>query len=173
MTFEDAVADDAAAIADLVNRAYRAAGDDAGWTNESDLIDGPRTSEAGVAAMLGRGRIVLLRDLASNAIAACIHVAIDPDGAWHTSMLAVEPGTQMTGAGKAMKQAVERQARAAGAPCMRMEVIRQRTQLIAWHERRGYAATGTVLPFPYDDPSVGRPRQADLELIVMEKPLTA
>ena len=31
--------------------------------------------------------------------------------------------------------------------------------------------TGETLPFPYDDPSVGRPLRPDLELVVMEKTL--
>ncbi|MGF7149206.1 GNAT superfamily N-acetyltransferase [Sphingomonas zeicaulis] len=173
MIFEDASPHDAAEIAALVNRAYRAAGGAYGWTNERELIEGPRTSEDSVRRMLDRGRIVLLRTTVGGPIAGCIHVAIDDDGAWHTSMLAVEPDTQAAGSGKAIKQEVERQARIASAPRMRMEVIRQREALIAWHRRRGYEPTGAILPFPYDDPRVGRPLRPDLELVVMEKALPA
>ncbi|AHE52803.1 GNAT family N-acetyltransferase [Sphingomonas sanxanigenens] len=171
MIFEDALPHDAAGIAALVNRAYRAAGGADGWTNERELIEGPRTSDDGVRRLLERGRIVLLREEADGPIIGCIHVAIDDDGAWHTSMLAVDPDTQAVGSGKAIKQEVERQAMSAGAPRMRMEVIRQRAALIAWHRRRGYEPTGAILPFPYDDPFVGRPLRPDLELIVMEKRL--
>ena len=171
MIFTDASLEDVAAIADLVNRAYRAAGGIDGWTNECALIEGPRVSEDGVRSLLDQGRILLLRKAPESPIAGCIHVAIDADGGWHTSMLAIDPDLQTAGGGKAIKQEIERQAAEAGAPCMRMEVIRQREALIAWHQRRGYEPTGTILPFPYDNPSVGRPLRPDLELIVMEKRL--
>jgi GNAT superfamily N-acetyltransferase len=172
MIFEDATPDDAARIATIVNAAYRAAGGDDGWTNERELLAGDRISHQGVVAMLARGRIRVLRDAASNTILACIHIAIDPDGAWHTSMLAVDPHAQTGGLGKTLKQEVEREALAAGASRMRMEVIRQRETLIEWHRRRGYEPTGEILPFPYDDPSVGTPLRPDLELVVMEKQLS-
>ncbi len=172
MIFIDACPSDAAAVAALVNQAYRGAGGEGGWTNEQALIEGPRTSEKGVQALIARGRVVLLRETDDGAIVGCINVAVDEDGAWHTSMLAVNPDVQTAGAGKAIKQEIERQARAAGATRMRMEVIGERTDLVAWHRRRGYVATGVVLPFPYDDPSVGQPLRPGLELIVMEKDLT-
>ncbi|WP_420137071.1 GNAT family N-acetyltransferase [Sphingomonas sp.] len=154
-----------------MNRAYRASNGMDGWTNERELLAGQRISEGGVREMLQRGRIVILRETHRGAIIGCIHVAVDPDGAWHTSMLAVDPDTQTAGSGKAIKQEVERQAMAAGVTRMRMEVIKQREALIAWHQRRGYAPTGEILPFPYDNPEVGRPLRPDLELIVMEKQL--
>jgi ribosomal protein S18 acetylase RimI-like enzyme len=171
MMFEDATPSDAARITTIVNAAYRAAGGDQGWTNERDLLAGDRISQEGVIRMLGRGRILLLRDSADNTILACIHVAVDADGAWHTSMLAVDPQAQTGGLGKTLKQEVERQALASGVSRMRMEVIRQREALIEWHRRRGYEPTGEILPFPYDDPSVGTPLRPDLELVVMEKKL--
>ncbi|MBB3693576.1 GNAT family N-acetyltransferase [Sphingomonas sp. BK580] len=169
MVFMDAVAGDAAEIASVVNAAYRAEGAAEGWTNERGLLDGARISEEGVRTLLERGRILLVRSPADGPIAGCIHIAIDDDGAWHTSMLAVDPNEQTAGIGKTIKQEVERQARAADAPRMRMAVIRQREALIAWHRRRGYVPTGETLAFPYDDPSVGRPLRPDLELVVMEK----
>lgn len=171
MVFDDAVASDAAEISSVVNAAYRAEGAAEGWTNERGLLDGARITEEGVRSLVERGRILLLRGSADGPIAGCITIAIDADGAWHTSMLAVAPNEQTAGIGKAIKQEVERQAAAAKAPRMRMEVIRQREALIAWHRRRGYEPTGETLAFPYDDPSVGRPLRPDLELVVMEKQL--
>jgi GNAT superfamily N-acetyltransferase len=172
LIFTDASQIDAAEVAALVNQAYRGAGGEGGWTNEQALIKGPRTSEEGVLALIAGGRVVLMREMDGGAIVGCINVTVDEDGAWHTSMLAVNPDVQTAGAGKAIKQEIERQARAAGAKRMRMEVIGERTDLVAWHRRRGYVATGAVLPFPYDDPSVGQPLRPGLELILMEKDLT-
>jgi len=53
---------------------------------------------------------------------------------------------------------------------MRMRVIRQRTDLIAWYERLGYRPTGETLPFPYDEPGVVVKRK-DLEFMVLAKPI--
>ncbi len=52
-----------------------------------------------------------------------------------------------------------------------MTVIRVRTELIAWYERRGYRATGESKPFPYGDPRFGLPKRDDLDFIILSKPL--
>ncbi len=51
---------------------------------------------------------------------------------------------------------------------MRMTVIRQRTDLIAWYGRLGFRSTGETEPFPYGDERFGRPRRPDLEFVVLE-----
>lgn len=110
---------------------------------------------------------------ANYPIAGCINIVIDAVAACHTSMLAVAPSEQTAGIDKAVKHEIERQANLAGAPEMRMGVIRQRKALIASHRRRGYKPMGETLPFSYDDPSVGRPLRPDLELVGMEKRLNS
>jgi hypothetical protein len=55
---------------------------------------------------------------------------------------------------------------------MEMTVVAQRTDLIAWYLRRGYAATGETRPFPYGDERFGRPRRDDLAFTVLAKPLS-
>ena len=61
-------------------------------------------------------------------------------------------------------------ARGWGAVEMRMTVIVQREELIAYYERRGYRRTGEVSPFPYGDERFGLPLRDDLafELLVKE-----
>ena len=54
-----------------------------------------------------------------------------------------------------------------------MTVIVQRTELIAWYERRGYRRTGTCQPFPYDDPRFGLPKRDDLVFEVLQKTVSA
>ena len=54
---------------------------------------------------------------------------------------------------------------------MEMTVIRQRAELIAWYERRGYRLTGETRPFPIDDERFGLPRTRELEFVVLEKTL--
>ena len=50
-----------------------------------------------------------------------------------------------------------------------MTVIRQRPELIAWYERRGYALTGATAAFPLDDDRFGLPKRRDLQFVVLEK----
>lgn len=54
---------------------------------------------------------------------------------------------------------------------MEMTVIRQRGELIAYYERRGYRLTGEARPFPLDDPRFGLPRTRELGFVVLAKPL--
>jgi hypothetical protein len=54
---------------------------------------------------------------------------------------------------------------------MEMTVIRQREELVAYYERRGYARTGEGRPFPLDDPRFGIPKRRDLSFVVLAKPL--
>ena len=52
-----------------------------------------------------------------------------------------------------------------------MTVINVRDTLIAWYERRGYARTGEVRPFPYGDHRFGRATRDDLSFVVLERAL--
>ncbi|GHI03927.1 hypothetical protein Scel_22480 [Streptomyces cellostaticus] len=54
---------------------------------------------------------------------------------------------------------------------MQMTVIRQRVELIAWYERRGYERTGRLIPFPYGDERFGAPRPVGLEFELLIKKL--
>ncbi|NDW05548.1 GNAT family N-acetyltransferase [Jiella pacifica] len=102
---------------------------------------------------------------------ACIHIALDEDRGWYLSLLAVDPDQQGKGVGGALLEEVARQAIKSGIPNLRITVIRQRRDLIAWYEARGFRPTGETVPFPYDDPSVGRPLRSDLALVVLERRL--
>lgn len=50
-----------------------------------------------------------------------------------------------------------------------MTVLRQRPELIAWYERRGYRRTHEERAFPYGDARFGEPRRDDLAFTVLEK----
>jgi ribosomal protein S18 acetylase RimI-like enzyme len=167
-------------LARLINSAYRAHDELAGWTNESDLLAGTRTDTASLQHVLpgatspdpAQGAILLLRRKADAALIGCISLEPYDEACCYLSLLAVDPGLQNSGYGRLLLAEAESRARASGARTTRMTVIRQRTELIAWYERRGYRQTGDVVPFPYDDPGVGTPLRDDLQLVVLEKPLT-
>ncbi len=167
-------------IARLVNDAYRGASKTPGWTNESELLSGPRVDVAALEAMTeDDGAVVLVtRDGTSGAVSGC--VALRPLGAdeagenaWYLSMLAVDPDGQKGGAGRAIMAAAEAHVRERGGCTVKISVIQQREALIEWYERGGYVRTGIVEPFPYDDPSVGTPLRDDLKLVELKKALVS
>lgn len=171
LRFGTATSADVPELARLINSAYREPGPAVGWTDERDLLEGPRTDEAMLRDDLAANRVLIARRAADGPVLACLRISIDHDAAWYLSTIAVDPAQQTAGIGSALLAEAERQARISGAPCLRMTVIGQRESLIAWYERRGFRRTGATVPFPYDDPRVGRPLRQDLFLIVLEKPL--
>ncbi len=172
MIFDDATTAEVPELTRLVNAAYRDPGGTPGWTDERHLLAGPRIDEETLRTDLATGRVLTLRLTGGGPIVACVHLDRADDDTWYLSSVAVDPERQASGLGTALLAEVERQARLAGAPRLQMTVIQLRDTLIAWYERCGYRRTGATVPFPYDDPSVGRPLRDDLVLVVLEKELT-
>jgi hypothetical protein len=145
MTLEVAGAGDVEAIVALVESAFRGEASRAGWTTEADLLDGRRTGPDEISAVLAHPaqRILLERD---------------PAGGLGKRVV--------TGAEQWVRQNWQ-------ASRMRMTVIAQREELIAWYERRGYRRTGETAPFFYGDERFGLPKRDDLSFVVLEKPLAA
>lgn len=168
--------DDVPAVVALVQSAYRGDASRAGWTTEADLLEGQRTDDAMVRALLaapGSTVLVLAEGPAEDGpLLACCHLQERPDGSCYVGMLAVRPDAQSRGLGRAMLGAAEARARAAGARRLEMTVIAQRADLIAWYERLGFVDTGERSPFPYGDERFGLPRRADLEFRHLARPLT-
>ena len=161
------------AVAALVNSAYRGETSRAGWTTEADYLDGQRTDAATLRADLAESpgaALLTLREEPDGPILGTVWLEPAQDGAWYLGMLTVDPQRQNSGLGRQLLEAAEGYARD-HFHCSRAEmtVIALRTELIAWYERRGYARTGEVRPFPYDDQRFGVPRRDDLAFIVMEK----
>lgn len=157
-------------IVALVESAYRGAPSRAGWTTEADLLDGQRTDAHEIAALIDEARSSILLALLDRELVGCVRLTREPS-ALYVGMLAVAPSKQAHGIGGALLQQAERRARALGMERVRMTVIAQRSELIAWYERRGYARTGEREPFPYGDPRFGVPRRPDLCFEVLAKAL--
>lgn len=165
-----ATEDDVPAIVALVERAYRGEPSRAGWTTEADLLDGQRTDPHEVSELLGNARAEVLLGLEGERVVACCALTDEGD-ALYFGMFAVEPALQGSGWGGAMLAETERRARSKRLPLVRMTVIAQRAELIAWYERKGFRATGEIAPFPYGNPRFGLPKRDDLYFVVLEKPL--
>ena len=160
-------------IVALTNWAYRGQGDQAGWTVES-YLEGQRTDAAALRADLAaspRAQLLTWRDAAGELNG---HVWLEPleDGAtWYLGLLSVRPDRQDRKLGRTLLAAAEAFAQSRGARRIRLTVINVRDTLIAWYERRGYALTGEVRPFPYGDDRFGRPTRDDLSFVVLERAL--
>lgn len=169
--FRTATAADIPALHALIESAYRGESARGGWTHEADLLGGQRTDAAALAAMIGdpQQRILVAGD---DLPVGCVAIAAKPPVTAYLGMLTVRPDLQAGGLGRRLIAAAEEAARAIFlADVMEMTVIRQRPELIAWYERRGYARTGETRPFPHGDPRFGLPVDPTLEFVVLEKSL--
>ena len=152
---------DAAALVDLIERAYRGPEAAGKWTSEASLLTGPRTNTDEIIALIDRedSRFILAEQ--DGTLAGCCLVQgmnRDPQQAGVTAayfgMFAIEPGAHGGGIGKiVIAEAERRVAELWDANQMVMTVINLRHELIAWYERRGYRQTGATLPFPFSETS--------------------
>ncbi|AKF02923.1 GNAT family N-acetyltransferase [Sandaracinus amylolyticus] len=171
LRFRAARAEDVPAIVALVESAYRGDASRAGWTTEADLLDGQRTDAREIAELLATPRARLVLAERDDALLGCVVVKDEGESAY-LGMLSVRPTLQGGGVGRALVAEAERVARdELGRGAMRMTVITQRAELIAWYARLGYAPTGETEPFPYGDARFGLPRRDDLVFVVLKKAL--
>jgi len=162
---------DVPALVALVNSAYRGDSSRAGWTTEADLLGGLRIDQPRLTASIAAADNAVLVHEAGHAIDACVHLQRTGDDCY-LGMLTVQPTSQATGLGRAMLAAAEAWAvEHWHSRRMSMTVIVQRTELVAWYERRGYARTGEQKPFPYGDERWGLPTRPDLAFYVLKKTL--
>ena len=163
---------EAAALVALINSAYRGDSSKAGWTTEADLLDGQRVDVEGLTETIARpGNVILLHER-DHAPVACVHLERTGEDCY-LGLLTIRPTMQGEGLGRQMLEAAERWAIDHwSSRTMHMTVIVQRTELIAWYERRGYRLTGERKPFPYGDERFGLPRRDDLAFEVLRKPLS-
>ena len=159
--------DDIAAIRALVESAYRGDTARAGWTHEADLLSGDRTSDEELAAVFANPDQRLLVAESDGAILGTVTVSrAGPDRAY-LGMLAVAPQGQAGGIGRRLLAAAEAAAQEAwGSATVEMTVIGRRSELIGWYERRGYARTGEIRPFPH-----ASDKPIDLPMVVLARNL--
>ncbi|WP_335658863.1 GNAT family N-acetyltransferase [Parasphingorhabdus sp.] len=158
----------------LVESAYRGESATRGWTHEADLLGGQRTDQVALRDNIRDKNQIILLAMDGEKIAGCVQLARVQDGLVYLGLLTVDPHRQAGGLGKMLLNAAELYGTEKWqTKAVEMTVIRQRTDLIAYYERRGYAPTGERRPFPLDNPRYGLPKTQDLEFVVLRKVLTA
>lgn len=167
--FRTAVPSDAAALALLVNSAYRGDSSRAGWTTEADLLGGQRTDVREILRLIEAEDSRLLLALNDAEIVGSVHLGRVDAMTAYLGMLVIKPVLQGRGLGSQLVRVAETRAIDEWkAVRMEMQVITLREELIAYYERRGYRRTGKTRPFP-TEPEFGLPKVDNLQLAVLEK----
>ena len=157
-------------LAVLINRAYRGGGSRRGWTTEADLFDGPRIDEKALRELMRTPftRLWCCHEH-GRGLVGCVCLSRPLGDALYISLLAVAPEAQAHGVGRHLLRHADQQARQLRCVRLRMTVLAERPDLLAWYARRGYYPTGEAESFPTGE-RFGQPRQA-LQLLTLEKPV--
>jgi ribosomal protein S18 acetylase RimI-like enzyme len=160
--------DDADIIVKLVNDAYRPEAGLSGWTYESNLVGGYRTTIKQVIDTIEKPNSVILVGLCNKIIVVCVHIEHENHNSY-IGMLAVNPMIQGSNLGKQMLSFAENFGQKNfDAQKFVMIVMSARTELISFYLRRGYKRTGTVMDYPVTA-DVGIPKLANLKIEILEK----
>jgi len=151
----------------LVNSAYRGETSKKGWTTEANLLDGIRIDEETLYSYFDNPQIIILKNTdESGRITGSVYLEIRSPKLY-VGMFSVSPLLQGKGVGRQLLEAAETLAKQLNCHTLTMTVISTRRELISWYERRGFKATGEILPF-HEGTKFGVPKQL-IELIVLEK----
>ena len=93
-----ASAKDIPELVSLINNSYRPNDSEAGWTHESELIEGERINPQQLAELLEREGSIVLLGLCKGEIVACVNIN-EEVGAIYIAMLTVKPSRQYFGVG--------------------------------------------------------------------------
>ncbi|MBS1805008.1 MAG: GNAT family N-acetyltransferase [Acidobacteria bacterium] len=104
------------------------------------FLEGTRTDDDRLAAMMQNGEILLAED-SSGQIIACIYAETNGDRGY-LGQLAVDPAHQRSGLGKQMLAASEDHFRARGCVAIDITVLSLRPELLPIYRRLGFVETG-------------------------------
>lgn len=129
------------------------------------FLEGTRTNDDGLTAMMQKGEILLAENSSGRVIASIYAETRGNRG--YLGMLAVDPAHQRSGLGKLLLAASEDHFRAKGCEAIDITVLSLRPELLPIYRRLGFVETGIQEFIP------ARPLQAGLEChcIIMSKPL--
>lgn len=162
---EPASIGDAESIKMLINQAYRG---QEGWTKETEIVEGERSSLNDVKELIQNPEAHLLVAAINGTLAACVCVE-EKENQAYIGTFAVNPALQNQGIGKLVLSLAEKYAaNQLGSKKLVMVVISQRKELISFYERRGYRRTGKISEYPVHL-NVGIPAVEGLTVEYLEK----
>ncbi|WP_428228938.1 GNAT family N-acetyltransferase [Flavobacterium sp.] len=160
---------DVPALTTLINSAYRGETSKKGWTTEAHLLEGKRTTEEELAAIISDTKNTFLKYTENEQIIGSV-LLVEKGHQLYVGMLTVSPELQNSGIGKKMLAEAENHARSLGLSTLSMTVVSVRSELIAWYKRHGYVDTGEREAFPSSDIHINI-SDKPLEFIFLEKRL--
>jgi ribosomal protein S18 acetylase RimI-like enzyme len=155
VTLREASESDIAEIMAVVNTAFE---------EEAFFVDRPRTHAAQLAEHFRSGHFLLAYQSA-ELLASVYYEVRDERG--YIGMLAVRPGHQRSGLGRAMMQATEGILRGLGCSIAEIAVVSVRTGLPPLYRKLGYVEAGVEEP----PEELRKKLTMPVQLIKMEKPL--
>jgi len=153
----------------LINSAYRGETSKKGWTTEAHLLEGKRTTEEELTAIILDSKNTFLKFTEKDQIIGSV-LLVEKEHQLYVGMLTVSPELQNSGIGKKMLAEAENHAKSLGLSTLSMTVVSVRAELIAWYKRHGYVDTGKREPFPSSDIHINI-SDKPLEFIYLEKSL--
>ena len=158
-------------LVSLINNSYRPNGSEAGWTHESELIEGDRINPQQLTDLLDRDGSTILLGLNKGEIVACVNIN-EESGAIYLAMLTVKPSCQNFGLGKEMLQLAEEYAENQyESSTLNLFVISERKELYDFYLRRGYQSTEIISDYPANA-GVGIPKVVGLKLALLTKQIS-
>jgi ribosomal protein S18 acetylase RimI-like enzyme len=151
----------------LINSAYRGETSKKGWTTEAHLLEGKRTTEEELTAIILDPKNTFLKFTENDKIIGSV-LLVEKGHQLYVGMLTVSPELQNAGIGKKMLAEAETHAKTFGLSTLSMTVVSVRSELIAWYKRHGYVETGEREPFPSSDIHINI-SDKPLEFIFLEK----
>lgn len=167
MQITKATLSDVGELTQLVNSSYRGESSKKGWTTEAHILDGIRIDEMAMIKYFQDPYVTILKYVNDEGkIIGCVYLEIKGKQLY-LGMLTVSPLLQANGIGRQLLHQAEIVAKELKCRSIYMTVIKSRKELIAWYERRGYKATGEILPF-HEGTRFGVPKE-EIQLAVFEK----
>ena len=164
LTLREAREDDIGALLEIVQAAYRGEG---GWTTESHLVRGHRSTEGEVRAMITDPAVTLIVAQGPDGPVGCCYTRTEGDRA-ELGLFAVHPAAQSGGIGGRLLEAQVENLSGAGVRELMIQVLQSRPELHAWYERHGFTRTGRSVPFAGN---VDWLKVSGLGMDIMERPL--
>ena len=153
-------------ICNLINLTYRG---ESGWTRETHIIGGNRTNLDEITQAMEKTDAQFYVVYLKQRLVTCIYLAKEQHQTAYVGFFSVHPDFQGKGIGKYILQQAETIAKVQfSAIKIRMYVVSQRPELIAFYERRGYQRTGSQDPYPLHL-KIGVPKIFGLTIEYLEK----